>query len=75
MNNFIEDSGQAKRYSNFKSIDDNDFQKIFTIAKQYEEYKTKIESDYKLLSIKILSDTGNYREKAIIIDKNNKSTV
>ncbi|MBL0708783.1 MAG: hypothetical protein JJW00_07050 [Sulfurimonas sp.] len=44
---------------------------IFNLAKGYEYSCVAIEPIYKSLSQKILKDTNNYKEKAIIIDKNN----
>jgi len=72
MNNKLKDSGRAKRYSKFKHIKDEAFQRMFAITKQYEEKRHKITESYRVVSEQILSDTQNYKEKAIIIDSDDK---
>ncbi len=72
MNNRLKDSGRAKRYSKFEHIKDSKFQRIFDIVKSYEENQSKVEKSYKKLSQQILLDTQNYKEKAIVIDSDDK---
>ena len=72
-NMIINDSGTEKRYSKLVSINHEEFHDIVKDANtcrrgQYNknnEYK-----HYKEYSIKILNDTGNYKEKAIVFDIN-----
>lgn len=70
--NLLYDSGISRRYSKFASIQDKEFQELLKIANKHKHnrhYKSDEYKFYKDAAAKILKDTSNYREKAIVLNK------
>ncbi len=72
--NKISDSGRANRYNKLLAVKDSELSELVKNAKQYEHatsYKPLEYEKLKDFSTKILKDTSNYKEKAIIFDAKN----
>jgi hypothetical protein len=67
----ISDSGRSSRYNKLLAVKDKELDYLIANAKKYEYttlYKHIEYEELKGFSTKILKDTGNYKEKAIVFD-------
>ncbi len=70
---YLADSGREKRYNKAIASGDEKIQEIVTLSKKHifsKGYRTDEYKFYEPFKSKILRDTQNYKEKAIIVDDN-----
>jgi len=70
---YLADSGREKRYNKAISLNDDKIKEVIILSKKHifsKGYKTNEYKFYEPYKSKILKDTNNYKEKAIIVDNN-----